>query len=100
VAIENPDALRGLHREFLAAGAQILQALTFFATREKLARGFRSAHRGDQYCHPDDLETIQVSRQEFPDFGRHARREGISYVGGCCGCNAVYIRTLAREVDE
>src|SRR5262245_5283447 len=27
VAIENPDALRGLHREFLAAGAQVLQAL-------------------------------------------------------------------------
>src|SRR5215831_16472735 len=38
VAIENPDALRGLHREFLAAGAQVLQALTFFATREKLTR--------------------------------------------------------------
>src|ERR687897_2621049 len=38
VAIENPDALRGLHREFLRAGAQVLQALTFFGTREKLGR--------------------------------------------------------------
>src|SRR5215467_7424697 len=38
VAVENPDALRGLHREFLGAGAQVLQALTFFATREKLSR--------------------------------------------------------------
>src|SRR6516165_12101705 len=38
VAIENPEALRELHREFLAAGAQVLQALTFFATREKLSR--------------------------------------------------------------
>src|SRR5215468_3476014 len=38
VAIENPDALRELHREFLAAGAQVLQALTFFGTREKLNR--------------------------------------------------------------
>src|SRR5687768_12620031 len=38
VAIENPDALRGLHREFLGAGAQVLQALTFFGTREKLGR--------------------------------------------------------------
>src|SRR5215470_14288140 len=35
VAIENPDALRELHREFLSAGAQVLQALTFFGTREK-----------------------------------------------------------------
>src|SRR5258706_10585412 len=38
VAIENPDALRELHREFLKAGSQVLQALTFFGTREKLNR--------------------------------------------------------------
>ncbi|MCX6628044.1 MAG: homocysteine S-methyltransferase family protein [Candidatus Solibacter sp.] len=38
VAIEHPEALRQLHSEFLAAGAQVLQALTFFATREKLNR--------------------------------------------------------------
>src|SRR5437867_3048948 len=38
VAIENPDALAELHREFLNAGSQVLQALTFFATREKLTR--------------------------------------------------------------
>src|SRR5262249_56994046 len=38
VSIENPDALRELHREFLRAGSQVLQALTFFGTREKLTR--------------------------------------------------------------
>src|SRR5438445_1948027 len=38
VAIERPDALRELHREFLNAGSQVLQALTFFGTREKLNR--------------------------------------------------------------
>jgi betaine-homocysteine S-methyltransferase len=38
VAIEQPDALRELHREFLNAGAHVLQALTFFGTREKLNR--------------------------------------------------------------
>src|SRR5882762_7173306 len=38
VAIENPEALRELHREFLQAGSQVLQALTFFGTREKLNR--------------------------------------------------------------
>src|SRR5215470_18404407 len=38
VAIEKPDALRELHREFLNAGSQVLQALTFFGTREKLSR--------------------------------------------------------------
>jgi betaine-homocysteine S-methyltransferase len=49
---------------------------------------------------PDDLETIQVSRREFLDFGRVAQREGIGYLGGCCGCNAAYIRSLARGVAE
>jgi len=44
---------------------------------------------------PDDMETIQVSRKSFYEFGRRARSEGIGYVGGCCGCNAAYIRELA-----
>jgi betaine-homocysteine S-methyltransferase len=38
IAIEHPGALRELHREFLNAGSQVLQALTFFGTREKLRR--------------------------------------------------------------
>src|SRR5215468_4428692 len=38
VAIEHPAVLRELHREFLNAGSQVLQALTFFGTREKLNR--------------------------------------------------------------
>ncbi len=47
---------------------------------------------------PDQLETIQVSRQEFKEFAGQARAEGIGYLGGCCGCNAAYIRALARGV--
>src|SRR5947207_5918944 len=38
VAIEHPDALRELYHEFLNSGSQVLQALTFFGTREKLNR--------------------------------------------------------------
>jgi betaine-homocysteine S-methyltransferase len=66
-----------------------------------------SAFRTTDQCHsftrlpqfPDDLETIQVSRREFEDFGAAARREGIGYIGGCCGCNAAYIRALARGLQ-
>ena len=36
VAIEHPEALRQLHQEFLRAGADVLQALTFYASKEKL----------------------------------------------------------------
>lgn len=49
---------------------------------------------------PDDLETIQVSRREFVEFGRLARWEAFGYVGGCCGCNAAYIRAIARGLAE
>lgn len=45
---------------------------------------------------PDELETIQISRREFFDFARAAKSEGISYIGGCCGCNAAYIHAMAR----
>ncbi len=37
VAIEHPDALAQLHREFLRAGAEFLTTLTFYASEDKLA---------------------------------------------------------------
>lgn len=37
VALMYPDALRELHVEFREAGAEVLQALTFYASRDKLA---------------------------------------------------------------
>ena len=53
-----------------------------------------------QPAFPDNLETIQVSRNEFVEFGKIARAEGIGYVGGCCGCNAAYVRALADGLAE
>ena len=35
VALNNPEALRQLHIEFREAGAEVLQALTFYASRDK-----------------------------------------------------------------
>ena len=37
VALTRPEALRELHVEFREAGAEVLQALTFYASRDKLA---------------------------------------------------------------
>lgn len=34
--VENPEAVRQLHREFLRAGSDVLQALTFYASDDKL----------------------------------------------------------------
>jgi betaine-homocysteine S-methyltransferase len=63
-----------------------------------------AAFRTTDECHsftrlpefPDNLETIQISRRSFADFGRIAKSENIGYIGGCCGCNAAYIRSLAQ----
>src|SRR5688572_19587257 len=77
------------------------------ATKVPLAAqpaGFRTTEECHSFTRlpafPDDLETIQVSRNEFIEFGKAARQEGIGYIGGCCGCNAAYIRALARGVGE
>ncbi len=37
VVLEHPEAVKELHQEFLDAGAEVLQALAFYASREKLA---------------------------------------------------------------
>ena len=65
-----------------------------------------AAFRTTEACHsftrdpafPDSLETIQVPRREFFEFGKIAQSEGVRFVGGCCGCNAAYIRALARSL--
>jgi betaine-homocysteine S-methyltransferase len=67
-----------------------------------------AAFRTTDECHsftrlpafPDDLETIQIPRREFLEFGKLARNEGIGYAGGCCGCNAAYIKALARGLHD
>jgi betaine-homocysteine S-methyltransferase len=37
VVLEHPEAVKELHREFIDAGAEVLQAVAFHASREKLA---------------------------------------------------------------
>jgi betaine-homocysteine S-methyltransferase len=45
---------------------------------------------------PDEMEVIQLPRSSFEAFASRAKSEGIQFVGGCCGCNAAYIRAAAR----
>ena len=35
--VEHPDAVLELHREFVDAGSEVIQALAFYGDREKLA---------------------------------------------------------------
>ena len=36
LAVTHPDAIREMHREFLMAGADVLQVMAFYGSREKL----------------------------------------------------------------
>ena len=47
---------------------------------------------------PDELETIQVARSDFHEFGRKAAEHRFGFVGGCCGCNAAFVRALAAGI--
>jgi betaine-homocysteine S-methyltransferase len=91
---QDPQRMRPLLREMRAATNVPLAAQP-------------AAFQTTEACHsftrlpafPDDLETIQVSRREFVEFGRTAQAEGIRYAGGCCGCNAAYIRAIGRGIQ-
>src|SRR3989441_10620272 len=37
IVLEHPAAVKELHQEFLDAGAEVLQSLAFYASKEKLA---------------------------------------------------------------
>ncbi len=49
---------------------------------------------------PDNLETIQIPRSDFYDFAKIARSEGIGFLGGCCGCNAAYLRAMSYGLED
>jgi len=45
-AVEDPEAVRQLHREFLRAGSDVMQAFTFYASEDKLVN--RGNHAGQK----------------------------------------------------
>lgn len=92
---QDPAAMLALLRAMRSATSVPLaaQPAAFRTTKE-----CQSFTRLPQF--PDNLETIQVARQEFYEFGKAAPAEGIGYIGGCCGCNAAYIRALADGLSD
>ena len=46
---------------------------------------------------PTIWKRFRSRARRSPNFGRIAESEGIRYVGGCCGCNAAYIRVARTE---
>jgi betaine-homocysteine S-methyltransferase len=72
VILDEPDALRQLHRDFLRAGSDVMVALTYYAHREKLKDVGRAA----------DLE--QMNRQAVRIANEIAAEGGALVAGNIC----------------
>jgi betaine-homocysteine S-methyltransferase len=77
VSLTNPEALAQLHREFLRAGAEVLQALTFYASEDKLAT-VGLADKVDEI----NRNAVKIARQ--------AGAEGDALVAGTLSLTWVY----------
>jgi methionine synthase I (cobalamin-dependent) len=87
VVIEHPDALAQLHREFLRAGAEVLQTMTFYASDDKLATvGMQGK--------VDDINrtAVQVARQ--------VADEGDALVAGNLSLTWAYLAEDASTADH
>src|SRR6195952_4706801 len=75
VVLEHPEAVTALHREFVAAGSDIVEAFTYYAHREKLRIIGREG----------DLE--RLNRQALALAAGVARESGALFAGDVCNTN-------------
>jgi betaine-homocysteine S-methyltransferase len=87
VSITEPEALAQLHREFLRAGAEVLQALTFYASEDKLATVGLAGK-------VDDINRAAV------EIAREVAGEGDALVAGDLSLTWVYDPGDARSADR
>ncbi|XP_033741965.1 betaine--homocysteine S-methyltransferase 1-like [Pecten maximus] len=77
VVLEHPEIVKGLHREFIHAGTDVVEALTYFGHREKLKAVGRE----------NDLENL--NRTALKIARDLANETGTLMAGGLC-CTTIY----------
>ena len=75
VVLEHPDVVRGLHREFVHAGSDVVEAFTYYAHREKL----RIVGQ-EQLLQPLNRQALEIA-------GEVARESGALLAGDICNSN-------------
>src|SRR3954451_4238405 len=75
VVLEHPESVRQLHRDFVHAGSDVVEALTYYAHREKLRVIGRE----------QDLEPI--NRRALAIAKSVARESGALFAGDICNTN-------------
>lgn len=98
-AIEHPEAVRQLHREFLRAGANVLQTFTFYASDDKLE------NRGNYVAAKFSGQKVN---EAACDIAREVAEEGDALVAGgvsqtpsyLSGKSEVEVKTIFRKQLE
>src|SRR4051795_7902005 len=75
VVLEHPEAGAGLHREFVRAGSDVVEAFTYYAHREKL-RLIGKEH----LLEPMNRQALEIAR-------RVAEQPGTLFAGDVCNTN-------------
>ncbi|XP_064097364.1 betaine--homocysteine S-methyltransferase 1-like isoform X2 [Macrobrachium nipponense] len=89
--LENPEAVRQLHREFLRAGSDVMQTFTFYSTDDKLNLGGNQAGR-DFTCSQINEAACHIARE--------VASEGDALVaGGVTQCPS-YTQGKAKEAIQ
>jgi len=90
-AIEHPDAVIGLHREFLRSGSDVMQAFTFYASDDKLV------NRGNQAGKKFTGRDINMKASEL---AKQVAAEGDALtLGGICQC-PTYLSGVGKEAVQ
>lgn len=91
VVMENPEAVEGLHREFSRAGADVMQAFTFYASDDKLD------NRGNMAGKLHTGSAINMRASELAK--KVADETGALTLGGICQC-PTYLSGVGKEAVQ
>ncbi|KAM8760434.1 betaine--homocysteine S-methyltransferase 1-like [Acanthopagrus schlegelii] len=80
-AVEHPEAVRQLHREFLRAGANVIQTFTFYCSEDKL-----------ELSHVTGITGAQINEAAC-DLAREVANEGNALVAGGVSMTPCYVKT-------
>ncbi|XP_006819776.1 betaine--homocysteine S-methyltransferase 1-like isoform X1 [Saccoglossus kowalevskii] len=89
--VENPEAVRQLHREFLRAGADVMQTFTFYASDDKLQ------NRGNM--DPKKMTGYNVNNEACL-IAREVANEGGALVAGGVSQTPTYLSGKGKEFTQ
>lgn len=89
--VENPEAVRQLHREFLRAGSNVMQTFTFYASEDKLD------NRGNEAAKKHGVKGINDAACHL---AKEVASEGDALVAGGISQTPAYLSGLGKEAVQ